>query len=109
MDIQEVAALLHIHKESVAHGTPMSHIRDLALHALHQANAQAKGEMDKIREEEKAKKAEAVEEAKPEPDEVKPVSNEPREEQPPVEPIADPITDSKIETQPQTTLVDRRL
>lgn len=70
MDIQEIASLLHIHEKASAHGSSMTHIRDLALYQLKQHNAGAKEAVDHIREEEQkeaAAKAEALAAEQPKP------------------------------------------
>jgi septal ring factor EnvC (AmiA/AmiB activator) len=122
MDISEVAALLHIHKESVAHGSPMTHVRDLALHLLHQHNAEAKEEMAKIREEEKKEadakaeeaRAKATEEAKEQ--EKDTVDNTVRPAEPKVIPATEFEPAQEVASEPfvppnetQPTIVDRRL
>lgn len=66
MDIQEIAALLHIHEKASAHGASMVGIRDWAAYGLMKHNAEAKEEVAKIRAEEQKEadaKAEAAAEA----------------------------------------------
>lgn len=113
MDMNQIGQLLHIHKEALAHGPMFSNIAAAAMHALREHEAEAKEEMDHLREEQAKRDAAAKEEAlaqqkaQREDDDTEIVKPRmvAKEE---IEPQSEP-TIRRPAGEPEPTIIDRRL